>query len=39
MPTVATFDEVGRMSPDAAEHEHITDDEISELLVSVDAEI
>ena len=39
MPTVATFDEVGRMSPDAAEHEHITDDEISELLVSVDVEI
>jgi HD-GYP domain-containing protein (c-di-GMP phosphodiesterase class II) len=39
MPTVATFDEVGRMSPEAAGHEHITDDEISELLVSVDVEI
>ncbi len=39
MPTVASFDEVGRMSLDAAAAEHITADEISELLATVDAEI
>lgn len=39
MPTVASFDEVGRMSAEVAEYEHITDEEIDELLASVDVEI
>lgn len=39
MPTIASFEEVGRLTPEFVEHEHITDDDISELLASVDAEI
>ena len=39
MPTVASFEEVGRMSAETADFEHITPEDISELLVSVDVEI
>ena len=39
MPVIASFDEVGRLSAAAAAAEHITADDISELLVAVDAEI
>ena len=39
MPTVASFEEVGRMSAEDADFEHITPEDISELLVSVDVEI
>lgn len=39
MPLIASLDEVGRMSDDVAEFEHITPEDISELLVSVDVEI
>jgi HD-GYP domain-containing protein (c-di-GMP phosphodiesterase class II) len=39
MLTVAAFEEVGRLTLDAVEHEHITTDDINELLVAVDVEI
>ncbi len=39
MPTVAALDEVGRMAVELSEHEHISAEEISELLALVDAEI
>ncbi len=39
MPAVASFDEVGRLSAAAAAAEHITVEDITELLVAVDAEI
>lgn len=39
VPTIASFEEVGRLTHKFVEHEHITAEDISELLVSVDAEI
>lgn len=39
MSTLAAFEEVGHLTAEALESEHITADDISELLVAVDVEI